>query len=154
LKSNFFDFKIFAVPEPLKIKNITEGDGNEGVLVLCQPPETAPDERDFLKRILQAVQLELDRDVFLVHITPDSRVSLSAIRRQAGIKKVLSFGIGPDRLGLRFNTDLYRPLHHQDLTYLFADDIQTIHEERQRGEKRRATALWRALQEMFPNRTG
>lgn len=153
MKSNFFDFKIFAVPEPADTREKMEGDGNEGVLVLYQPSEAASDELGFLKRILQAVRLELERDVFLVHITPDQRVSLSGMRRGSGIRKVIAFGIDPARLGIRFNADLYQPVRHQDLVYLFADDIQRIHAERQQGEKRRAAALWRALQEMFPERT-
>ena len=105
----------------------------------------------FLEKILAAVQLDMGRDTCLLRLHPGESFSWGLLHNRFPAATFLSFGVEPSRLGLRFGLLPYQPVQHAGTTYLLADDINVVFEERQRGGKERAGLLWRSLREIFPS---
>ncbi len=141
------DFPLFAVPEidPKQCR----GDNREQVLVVYQVTADREDLEAFLGKILAAVQLDMEKDIALLPITPGASFSLSRLRKQVAVKKVVFFGVEPRVVGLNCTCRLYAPLAFPDFTCVFTDELETILQERQQGGKRLSSALWQSLKELF-----
>ena len=150
MKTSFFDFKIVAVPDQEATSIPFEGENRQHALVICQAAGEQGELQDFLGKILGAVNLDIKKDVTLLFITPGADLSLSRLARELPAEKVLVFGISPRRLGLQFEAPPYLPLTLGNTSYLFADDLMEIYKERRAGGRKRAAALWQALQLFFP----
>lgn len=146
---SFKDFQLFSLPTQRSIEKRCLGENEKGLLVIFEAEKESPELRIFLEKILSAVNFDLQKDVLLLNITAGETLSFNKLCKTKNISHLLSFGVIPKRLGLNFEINLYRPFEHKDKTYLFAEDLQTIFEERQKGEKKRAIALWKALQALF-----
>lgn len=138
---------MFAVPE-LEPKQC-RGSNREQVLVVYQVTADREDLEAFLGKILAAVQLDIERDIALLSITPGASFSLSRLRKQVPVEKAVFFGMEPGSAGLHCTCRLYAPLVFPDLTCVFADELETIMQERQQGGKRLSGALWQNLKELF-----
>ncbi len=147
MKNNFIDFPLFVVPE-IDPKQCL-GANNEQVLVVYQVTAAREDLEAFLGKILTAVQLDIQKDVALLAITPGTSFSLSRLRRQVPVRKAIFFGVEPGAVGLHCAGRRYAPLAFSDFTCVFADELGTIFQERQQGGKRLSGALWQSLQELF-----
>lgn len=150
MKASYSRFTLFALPDRWDASRRATGENEKGIIIVFT---AEGDERDrllnFLRQILKAVNLDMERDVALLNLTSGERVSLDRTLRQTGSSRAVLFGCMPAQLGLHFRATPYQLLHHRQKTYLFADDLGRIHQERQRGEKAMAGALWQALQNMF-----
>ena len=153
MNSKFKDFKIFAVPETNKLLKRLKGDNQSGVLIVWESVEESEEIEAFLAKILSAVQLDLKRDSSLIQLHPNEKMRFTQVKDKLSSKYLISFGIQPGRLGLHFENQPYQFIQHQDVTYLFADNLMEIYEERQAGGKQKSGALWKALQAIFLNKS-
>lgn len=149
----FKDFKIFVVPETnTQLKRI-KGNNQSGLIIVWESKEESEEIESFLAKILSAVQLDLSKDSSLIQLQPNEKMQLSQIKKTYPSKYLISFGLEPKRLGLHFDIVPYKALQHQEIIYLFADDLIDIYEERQAGGKQKSGALWKALQAIFLNKS-
>ena len=104
----------------------------------------------FLSNVLKAVQLDIEKDITLISLTPGETFSLSRLRKHLPVKKAIVFGPAPSAIGLQCPEQRYQLLSFRGMTCLFADELERIHQERQQGGKRLSTALWQSLKALFP----
>ena len=149
--NNAFDnFNLIAVPDLEQVQNIGIGAHQKGLIIFWESALTDTQELEqFLSKILSAVQFNLQSDTFLIKLKPDQKIPFTSINYLKPSQYLVSFGIAPTRLGLHFNVQKYQDFQHQQIKYLFTDDLQAIFEERQRGEKQMSAALWKALKRLF-----
>ncbi|MEQ1744990.1 MAG: hypothetical protein ABMA02_06175 [Saprospiraceae bacterium] len=114
------------------------------VLVVAQTETEHPGNVDFLKKILLAAGLELERDTLFAQIGPmeGGRILPAIQERQA--EKILIFGTGPEQLGLNVQIPLYQPTVFYGATFLFSEKLSVIE-----PDKAKKTNLWQALRQLF-----
>jgi hypothetical protein len=144
-KTTFFDFPVF----PLDDEFVGYGQNERKMLILALDHENKTDLRDFLQKILSAVKYDLDKDVLLAWLNEENRPNVASLIKNSQIKSVVCFGLVPQNLGMHFEWPLYYPIILQKVTYLRADSLAAIFEERQQGGKKMSGALWKCLQELF-----
>lgn len=150
MKNTFFDFKLFVVPETTAISDRCQGKNQREILIILEAAVAEIDELgNFLGRMLGAARIDLAEDVSLLILQPGEQLPLSRVQSQVPFKTMLSFGIAPSRLGLHLEIPKYQSTLHAGITYLFADPLAAIYEERQSGGREMAGAMWAALQEIF-----
>ena len=145
----FLDFDLFYAPEYKIAQNRINGQGQKGVIILFETNEEHTELASFLKKVLSAAKLVLDKDASLIALTTDENLSFSGLCQQTDVRYLLSFGITPERIGLQVNCQKYAPFKFKDVQFLFADPLVAIYEERQQGGKKMSGALWKALQALF-----
>lgn len=145
----FFDFDLFVVPERTQNTKTLQGKGERGIFIVYEPNEELIELPGFLSKVLQAVKIDMDKDIYLLPLGPGSSFSFSALCGEKEINHIISFGIPAKRLGLHFNYQLYSPHGFNNRTFLFVDPLQAIFEERQAGGKRMSGALWKVLKTLF-----
>lgn len=148
MKNDFIDFPLFVIPEA-EPKHCS-GDNREQVLVVFQATTDLEALKTFLGNVLEAVQLNIQKDITLISLTPGETFSLSRLRKRLPVGKAIVFGLPPSAIGLQCPELRYRLLAFHGMTCLFADELETIYRERQQGGKRLSTALWRSLKTLFP----
>lgn len=126
------------------------GEGATGVWIIARTSKDEEEEqRTFLKRVLSAAQLDLQRDAYTIFKYDDVPLSLRWVRRGRDLKVVLAFGVSAKELGLQLHYRPYEPLSLPGQTYIFADRLSDIQAERAGGNKAKAAALWKVLQTVF-----
>lgn len=150
MNNTFDNFNLIAVPDLAQVQNLGKGAHEKGLIIFWESAlvETQ-DLEQFLSKILTAVQFNLQNDAFLIQLKPNQKIPFTSINHLKPNQYLISFGIEPNRLGLHFTFLKYQNFKHQTIKYLFADDLQAIFEERQRGEKQMSAALWKALKRLF-----
>ena len=128
--------------------HLIAGQNQKHVLLVANWGENA-ELRGFLDKVLAAVKLTIEHDTCYINITPAKRLSFPAIVNAHDIKYVLLFGYPPQNLGLNFTLPLYTPVRLNNIIFLAADPIEQIYEERQKGGKQMAGALWKNLKAIF-----
>ena len=138
------DELIFLVPER------TASDLSEGgfarrvwVLTLDEPANSGAD-KDFLAKVLAAVNLNLEKDTLFAAIPAPEPVNFSTDLKRKQPEYVIVFGLQPSQLGLTIETPLYRPVAFYGVTWLFADALSELE-----PDKNRKGQLWLALKQMF-----
>lgn len=149
MDANFFDFVIVDVPENDDLTRRLSGENAKGVLIVFQNPRNNVELLPFLEKILATVQLNAQKDTFILEITDQEKFSFLDFRQKLAFQYFIAFGIAPERMGIHYESDLYQPIRYNDCTFLFADDLQKILEERQQGGKRMSGELWRVLKALF-----
>lgn len=138
-----FDLKIFSIPESTPEPLV--GSGQKGTLVVVPLADWDIDaHRSLITKILQAVHLDPEKDVYVVGLRTGERISLQAWRQQGVLRQVLAFGCRPDEIGLQIEASLYRPVELNGTHYLFAAPLAEL--SRDVPHKK---ALWAAMQQMF-----
>ncbi len=145
----FRNNNIFVFPERQDQPLNLVGNNKKAVLVIFRARETADQLMTFLGKVLGAVQLNVEEDIHCLNITNHSSISFSKLSSTPPYQQVIIFGAEPEELGLHFDHRLYQPIHLGNTTFLFADELQEIFEERRQGKKKMAGALWKALQSIF-----
>ena len=149
MNSNFNDFELFAVPERHEFISRGQGANEKGLILSWEAEENSEKMEAFLGKILSALQLNLERDAFLLRLTPGAKLSFAGLREKQEIQHLVAFGIPPTRLGLHFEFSPYQAFQNEQITFLFADSLPEIYQERQEGGRQKSGALWNALQTIF-----
>ncbi len=138
-----FNLKIFSIPEGPP--EILAGEGRKGALVVLPLADWATEtHRLLIAKILQAVHLDPEKDVYVVGLRTGERISLQHWRQQDALRQVLAFGCRPAAIGLQIEASLYRPVELNDTQYLFAAPLAEL--SRDVNHKK---ALWAAMRQMF-----
>lgn len=149
MNTSFFDYKVFVPGESAEQQQKLLGKHAKGLLLLFVTHEQQAELLDFLKKILSAVQFDLEEDTAYLDINATAAVNVASLAGINSSKMVICFGFALPQLGFHFEIPNYYPFKHQGVTYLFVDDLLAIYEERQAGGKKLSGALWKCLQEMF-----
>lgn len=150
MDATFFDFDIINVPDSSQLTARTIGKNEKGIFILFQDNQDNREELAlFLEKILAAVQLNAQKDTLIMEITAAATISFIGLRQRFNFRYFICFGINPKQLGVQFETKPYQAIRHDGITFIFADDLQKIYEERQQGGKQMSGELWRVLKTMF-----
>ncbi len=142
MNNPFFDFKIIELQDLTDLIAKLEGTIAKGVFVCYAASET--EYEAFLSKILSAINLDLKTEVLVLKETLETGFSFSQLQTQRGIKIALVFGYLPQHLGVQVNYQKYQPFIIKNCTFLFADKLAKISED-----KKLKTLLWKALQTVF-----
>ena len=142
MDATFLDFKIIDLQEPASLLTKLEGNADKGIFICFSKEEI--EHEAFLSKILSAIKLDLQTDVLILKETLDKGFSFSQIQAQKEIKITLIFGYSPKHLGIHANCQKYQPLTIHSCTFLFADKLAEI-----ANDKKLKTLLWQALQSIF-----
>lgn len=146
---NFFDFDILDVPENNNQAGRLSGDNAKEILIVFQNMQDNEELLPFLEKILAAVQLNAQKDTLVLEITTQEKFSFLDLRQRLAFQHFIAFGIEPQTMGIHYENTLYQPVRYDNCTFLFADDLQKIFEERQQGGKRMSGELWKVLKSLF-----
>lgn len=80
----------------------------------------------FLKKILSAVQVDLQKDTLFYPFTASDSGSFIQLLRKKGVEKCLLFGLAPARLGLGISAKMNEPFHFYGCRFLFAEKLSVI----------------------------
>ena len=106
--------------------------------------------RSFLGRILGAAGYrDPGTELHLLEWSAAEDLDLRGLIRQLGVSKVILFGYPVDRLGLHFSVANYFPVTVGEITYLLADSLEFIEQQKTAGDNRPAAALWNAIKDSF-----
>ena len=83
---------IFVAPALLP-NEIAQGRFAKGIWILAAAEPAQAENLDFLKKVLAAAQLDLERDTLFAEIPPGEPVDMAATLRIKPAEKVLVFGI-------------------------------------------------------------
>lgn len=152
--ADFIDFQLVDLPE-LKDSlaylserkvNLEDPDTGRQLLILYEQGG----DTDFLKGVLNACGYEdPENQAWLVPWPIDRRLDLTTLQSHLGSDMVLLFGQSMVSLGLHLNLATYTPLSLGETTYLKADALNTIRDEKLEGKPQKAAALWQALKTRF-----
>jgi hypothetical protein len=137
------DELIYLAPEQSVLEG-AEGSFARKALILVQAEPEFAGNRDFLTKVLSAVQLDLERDALLATATPGTALRLMPDLRKNQTEYVLVFGIPPAQLGLNIETSLYRTVFFYGIHWLFADKLSALEPDRAKKG-----LLWTALKQLF-----
>jgi len=153
LNSFFIDLPAYELVSPEELLKEALPTGPRSTVVVWESrPETSQDLIPFLHKVFEALSVQLEREVFLLALPPGRHLGLLVLLRQLQARRVIVFGISPQRLGLAVEPGKYALFRLGMRQYLWADDLQAIREERAAGGKTMSGPLWKALQTMFKER--
>jgi hypothetical protein len=145
-REGFFSFKIISPPEIHDLAAGKEKIAAGSTLILCSNDQGQSQQTAFLEKILQAVQVELGKQAFLIRLTASEKISSSSYLEVPAISKILVFGLPPEQIGLQIEVTPYELFHFCDRQMLFADSLADIS-----SKKSLKRLLWEALKVLFPN---
>lgn len=150
MNPSFLDYPLYRVPDAPLPQDRTKGKGQKGIVLLYEC-KLAEEEvlSPFVDKILQAAKVDREQDALSIRITPGERISLHQLPDCQAMQYCLIFGVKPAQLGLNLQLPAYQPILFSDITFLRADALKSIWEERQEGGKKMSGQLWRALQQLF-----
>lgn len=131
---------IFQIPDPID----WDGKFGKNVLVIWEQDGTQSGTKDFLEKMLSAVQVNLELDCCYKAFEKGATCAITPVIKQKQPNQVLVFGIEPAKLGLHFEQYLYHPLFFYQTWFLFADNLGKL--EPDRGLK---TQLWNNMKQIF-----
>lgn len=157
LEGGFFDFELYDLQEPADFFSLSGMETfptliNNAKIALVYSKESDNSEiHDFLAKILAAAGQKMEEVAAKFPILPDETYRLAAFLRRfcPATRLVLVFGIPAAQLGLWLEHNPYQPTEVNHTTYIFADSVQAIFEERQQGGKKMSSALWLSLKQYF-----
>ena len=144
MKNQFYDFTIFSINEPSEVLKSVKGSNNKGLFILLNTENDAEQHLDLLKKILGAIQYQLDQDAALYLCTPKEAFKLIDLSKKMNIQYVISFGISPKNLGVNQYFELYKAKQVGEMNMLFAHNLNDI-----ATQTKLKGALWGALQGIF-----
>lgn len=134
---------IFATPSSLP-NDIAQGQFAKGIWVLVAAEPAYPDNTDFLKKVLAAAQLDLERDTLFAEVPEAQPLDMATSIRIKPAGQILVFGIPPQQLGLHIQAPLFKPFNFYGATWLFADALSVL-----APDKTKKGLLWTGLKSMF-----
>lgn len=154
MNKSFYDFDLFAAPDRDQSIKMVRGEGRSQVAIVYQTGKLPKADHEYLSTILKPLQMDLEKDTIYIPIRAHASVALTPLMKQYKIKHVLIFGCSTAHCGLRYNMSAYQLYTHQGRQFLYADTLEKIRIDRENNDKRKAAALWKSLQQMFPERAG
>ena len=141
---HFFTDSLFVLPaqNPPIVNDIKSE--QKQILVLYQDDKDQQELLDLLKKILIAIQLDIDKDIILVRSKKEDLYSFIRMRTKIEIKQILVFGLNAKQLGLNIQAELYQILSFEACQFLFVDALSKI-----ATDQKLKGALWTCLQSMF-----
>ena len=94
----------------------------------------------FLKKILSAVQIDLQKDALFASFGDPDSGSFIQLLRKKGVEKCLLFGLEPARLGLGISVRLNESFVFYGCRFLFAEKLSAIENDVAKKQQ-----LWAAL---------
>lgn len=98
----------------------------------------------FLKKIIAALQLNLDTDTIYSTLEIGQPASFFQLLKKKGIEKMVVFGLSPAQFGLAFEAQLYVPINFYGCKFLFSEKLSVVEADQARKAK-----LWGALKSIF-----
>ncbi len=141
---HFFTDPIFVTPQPESFLEDAVGNNQKKVLVICQDPKQQTELLDFLKKILGAIDLDIDNDISLLKAKKGSLYSFIGARNKIAFDKMLVFGLPAADLGLNIKAQPYKIINIENCQLLFSDGLAAI-----TSDKKLKGALWSSLQLLF-----
>lgn len=142
-RESFFSFNIISPPEsrdfPEKMKDLP---GNSA-LILCAEKDAEDEQLRFLENVLNAIELNLDQNAFLISLTESEKFGFSPFFESPAISLVLVFGLSSEMIGLQLKTQPYQLFSFRRKQFLFADPLSEI--EQKQSLKR---MLWKELKKV------
>ena len=146
----FQRFAVYPIASDFEINAIKFGQNKQQIILLYNSnPEQDEMLIQFLGNIIKAVGYDLMEDTCFLKIPQKTTISFAQIQKEIPTKFFIVFGRTPSELGIHINSNLYQPFVNLDTTFLFADELQEIYEERQSGGKQKSSHLWKALKSLF-----
>lgn len=145
---HFFDFDI--IRQPILANEVASVNSSEAELLVIYLG--GEDRKQFLFNVLKAAgYTDPDVEVVLVALEPDTPFDLSTLllRQSKKTQKIMIFGLQPKVLGLHFNLGKYFPAEVNGYTFLLADDLLTIRDEKAAGSAQKAGALWKSVKAAY-----
>ncbi len=138
---------LYLLPEGDFVAQAVGNFSRQVLLVVAAEPEH-PQNLEFLKKVLAAAGLDIERDCLLLELPPDryrdEAISLNQFWKTRCPETVLAFGIRPEQLGLRLQIHPYQITQFYQTQFLFADKLSLLEPDRERKGK-----LWNSLKIMF-----
>jgi len=142
LKLDFFNAPVYNCKDiSTKIRPI--GQNAKGILIICQNYKNT-EIADFLKKILAAVNTDIDMDTAIIDIQVANEIAWSELTGSNKHEKVIFFGVNPADMGLHIKLARYQLLNWNGMKILFSDSLEQI-----LVDKNKKGFLWRELQLMF-----
>lgn len=135
----------FQIPEH-SILDHAKGAFAKRVAVVIRDESQSPENTDFLKKVLLAAGLDLEKDTLQLAIKHGESVSFLPLAKTKQAERILVFGILPNQIGLHINCPLYEPVQFYGVELLFAHDLDEL-----KPDTTLKRQLWQALQQLFLN---
>lgn len=128
-----------------------QGQGRARILTIFTVESEGLQDQEYLAAILKPNPLafDLNVDAFFLSLQKNETISLAALLQRYDPKYVLLCGCRPKDIGLRLMLPDYEVIRFQGRAFLKVDSLHQIRTDREKGDNRRAGALWKALKEMF-----
>jgi len=133
LDNKFLDFKLFVLP---KTENLGKTDKTYSLFILVRPEEYNESSQEFLKKIIGAMKLDFEQEVFVLKLQEGENANFHAIN----CKILLSFDVLMKPIGVHYPLKKYHFLKYNDCQFLLADSLPKIAED-----KNLKGALWNVL---------
>lgn len=135
--------KVYQISEKSLLDISAGGFAKRVQVVICSEP-AYPETLDFLKKILLAAGLDLDRDTGFAQVSETEEISFLPFFKIKQPVSVLVFGLSPKQLGLNAQIPLYQPTPFYGATFLFSEKLSLLE-----PDKTRKTNLWQALKQVY-----
>ncbi len=145
----YLDFELFASADKQLQSSDLKGKGGRGIFIAYELSSSQKERLDYLNKILAAAKIDMEQDVNILAVPPESSIQLKTTAFNSTPRYVLLFGVKPQQLGLNYVLPTYNPVTYQGTTYLWVDSLASIQEERLAGKNQKAGALWLALKQIF-----
>ncbi|MEM0992915.1 MAG: hypothetical protein AAGI49_07745 [Bacteroidota bacterium] len=136
MNNSFYNFTLFSIGES---KNSVQTTDFRPLLVLVMKASLNEANHTLLNKILSAIQLAPEKDVFLLAVEAEERIDFHAYACRA----VLSFDVPLRQAGIHYPMQAYHLLDYNERQFLQVDDLAKIAAERDLKAK-----LWEALKLM------
>ncbi len=136
MKEEYFDFDLYNIPETKSIEDFVLTADN--VVVIYQ--EDYASHKELIHKIFSAAKLEFGTDINLLQLAKGESANLGKLITQKGVK-VISFGIGQDKLGINAKFKAYRMYSTETFKILLSHSLKKLAESQEHKK-----ALWTALQ--------
>ena len=138
-----FEFDYYEIPATQDLLLSAKGNNKKKVLVLTESHLDGP-QHSLLKKILSAVDHDLDEDCLLKTLEPGYQYPLRDHLESGEVQKVLAFGISPESLGTQLSPSLYRLIQIEETRLVFASPLARIAENKEEKQ-----ALWAQMKHLF-----
>ena len=143
LKSN-----LYLIPENTFIST-TQPPEEAHIAIFIGQEDNTPEAQNMLRQILSAVKVNMDSDCIVCVVSRNTESHYYNAISGRNVSKILTFGLSADNLSIHIKPKTYTKFYLDQKTWIFSDSLQSLLEEKEKGEKRKRGALWVALKDLF-----
>lgn len=140
LNSLFQENELISISSDFSAKERLVGEGKKEILILIPESEATQTNLDLLSKILKAIKVDLEKDVFVLKIKPTDRLNVQTIGRDSKFNQIFIFAENAHQLGFNITEKKYQELAWNGYRILLSDGLEKINS--QDALKR---ALWAVL---------